>query len=180
MQVGRAAQVSHHGSVAGRGGVVRFEAGLARSGGAGAAYLRRNHDSALNVGRRDFTVSAVVRLTGYRSGANIVQKGLFDDPQWKLQIDGGRPSCRVAGANRAPGEGTVAWPSRIPLDQWVTVTCQRVGGRLTIYVGGAKGGTVAAPADVSNNRPVTVGGKGAAGDPDQFLGYLDEVTLTIP
>lgn len=181
VESGDTAQIVHQRTVEGHAGVVRFDAKPVRDGvSADAAYLRRPDNDALDIGKSDFTISALVRLTAYKPGANVVQKGLFADPQWKMQIDDGTPSCRVAAGDRPDAEGTVVWGGRIVLERWTEVRCQRVGGRLTIYVDGVKGNTVTASANVNNTKPLTIGGKGERVSPDQFLGYLDHVTFSKP
>lgn len=94
---------------------------------------------ALDPGERDFVFGADVRLargptaqdTGTDNGDNLVQRGLASDPsQYKLQLDGGIVSCRVAGTL---GSVTVVGP-RVIRGVWYRVSCQREGSAVTLLV----------------------------------------------
>lgn len=179
-------------SVAGKGDVVRTE----RKNGAttspaikfpmkGRAMLIVPHTPRLNPGTADFTVSAIVRLerSQVTTGANVVQKGNYDNPvgQWKLQLDRGVPSCRIAGVRNGQLVGLlVKWPRTIAGTGWQTVTCARRGDVFSIQVGTAtpaavRGGTM----DIANQYPVTIGAKSTGVHNDQFRGSVDEVTFQI-
>jgi hypothetical protein len=126
------------------------------------------------------------------NGDNLVQRGLFgDEGQLKLQIDGGQPSCRVAGDE---GVVTVEADTALTSGTWFRLRCQRTRGRVTLYVGridptgmvtswshwseeGATGRiTFGDPAPL-----ISIGGKlspqgGVVPDaPDQFSGALSQV-----
>ncbi|WP_203904682.1 LamG-like jellyroll fold domain-containing protein [Virgisporangium aliadipatigenens] len=179
-------------SVAGRGDVVRTE----RKNGTttspaikfpmkGRAVLVVPHTPRLNPGTADFTVSAIVRLerSQVTTGANVVQKGNYDNPvgQWKLQLDRGVPSCRIAGMRNGHLVGLlVKWPRSIAGSGWQTVTCARRGDVFSIQVGtGAPAVVHNASMDIANQYPVTIGAKSTGVHNDQFRGSVDEVTFQI-
>jgi hypothetical protein len=63
---------------------------------------------------------------------------------------------------------------------WHTIECRRDATTLTILVDGVPRGSARIPADlsVSNTAPLSIGGKGAYRDNDQFQGTLDDVWLS--
>jgi hypothetical protein len=153
--------------------------------GAGPAMLQVPHATYLNPGAADFTISAMVKLTVDQAspGANLVQKGTFASAggQWKLQIDSGVPSCRIAGVRAGVAvSAIVSWGSSITGGGWKYVECKRRGAVLSISVAG--GSPVAAVDDatmtIANTLPVTVGAKGVGANPDQFHGALDNVVFS--
>ena len=139
----------------------------------------------LNPGTRDIAYGADVLLApGQTSkGQNVVQKGYSaSGSQWKLQIDGmaGRPSC-VLVDDRRP-EIRIAASSVTAADgRWHALRCHRRGTSLAIYVDDVLRGRTAVPAllSISNDRPLSIGGKGAFTDNDQFNGALDNVWVRI-
>ncbi|ADD41734.1 hypothetical protein Snas_2039 [Stackebrandtia nassauensis DSM 44728] len=151
----------------------------------GSAVIQVDHDDALNPGRADFTVSALVRLPPGRAdaGANIVQKGGYDSArgQWKLQVDSGVPSCRVSGSTGKGGHTTAeVRAGRVLRDRWTALACVREGSQLRLYIDGVKIDTAKnADADVDNMDPVLIGGKHAGPRNDQFRGDLDEVRVDV-
>jgi hypothetical protein len=179
-------------AVAGKGDVVRTERknGTATSPAIkfpmrGRAMLIVPHTPRLNPGTADFTVSAIVRLdrSQVTTGANVVQKGNYDNPvgQWKLQLDRGVPSCRIAGLRNGHLVGLlVRWPRSIAGTGWQTVTCARRGDTFSIQVGSAAPAVVPnASMDIANQYPVTIGAKSTGVHNDQFRGSVDEVTFQI-
>lgn len=177
--------------------VVAHGAGLARpkgeasalefpAPGRGAAVLRIEASEDFNPGERDFSVEAVVRLDRNERtrGENVIQKGVFDtgQGQWKMQVDGGVPSCRVSGTRTGKHVSAIAVGRHIEGLGWVRVHCGRKGGVLFLEVEGQP--TVLAPADASmfiaNDDPVTIGGRlPGYSDNDQFHGDVDEVRLEL-
>lgn len=139
----------------------------------------------LNPGSRNFAYGADVLLTpGQTSkGQNVVQKGYSTtSSQWKLQIDGaaGRPSC-VLVDDRRSAIRIAASSVSVADGRWHSVQCQRAGTTLTILIDGALRGSTGVPArlSVSNDRPLSIGGKGAFADNDQFNGALDNVWVRV-
>jgi len=139
----------------------------------------------LNPGARHFSYGADVLLSPAQTskGQNVVQKGYSTaSSQWKLQVDGaaGRPSCVLVGDRRrrirmATSSVTVAD------GRWHRVRCSRVGTVLSVHVDDRLRGRTAVPRDLSvtNNHPMSIGGKGAYADNDQFNGILDNVWVQV-
>ena len=139
----------------------------------------------LNPGTRNIAFGADVLLApGQTStGQNVVQKGYSTtSSQWKLQIDGaaGRPSC-VLVDDRRPTIRMVTSTVTVADGRWHQVQCRRQGTMLAVYVDGVLRGRTAVPArlSVTNNRPMSIGGKGAYADNDQFNGALDNVWVQV-
>lgn len=138
----------------------------------------------LNPGQASFRYGATVLLARDQTtaGQNVLQKGYSAaGGQYKLQIDGsaGRPSCALVGTGKARihlARSTVT----VADGTWHTIECRRDSTTLTILVDGVPRGSAAIPADlsVSNTAPLSVGGKGAYRDNDQFHGALDDVWLS--
>ncbi len=154
----------------------------------------------LSPGARDFAfgldvLPASVSRTDIDDGDNLMQRGLFGGAgQFKLQIDGGLPSCRVAGAD---GAVLVEATEAVPLDEWYRLRCERIGDRVDLFVGtfddsgdvvweawSARGPT----GEIRVGKPpatLSVGAKLNARRtlvveaPDQFSGSLDRVVLVI-
>ena len=124
------------------------------------------------------------------NGNNLVQRGLYaDDGQYKIQVDHGRASCRVAGAK---GEAVVTSPTEIVPGTWYRVTCARTAERVTLEVDDFDGvpettaeDVVTGTVQLARATPLVIGGKATAeakavaGDSDQFNGALDNVYLTV-
>jgi hypothetical protein len=145
--------------------------------------LRATTAEDLNPGQRPIRYGASVRLAANQTtkGENVVQKGYSAErSQYKLQIDGyaGDPSCVLVGGPQihlAKSDVSVAD------DRWHTLECRRDGPRLVILVDGVRHGATTIPAGLSvrNQIPLSVGGKGAFTDNDQFQGMLDDVWVQI-
>ena len=166
----------------GAGQAVRFPPRCRRSP-CPRLVLRTPTTPELNPGTRAFRYGAAVRLAPNRTskGQNILQKGFSTEgSQYKLQIDGrsGHPSCvLVAGRSihLAVARVTVAD------DRWHTLECRRERTTLTVLIDNAVQGSASVPAalTVSNERPLSIGGKSAFGNNDQFHGDLDDVWITL-
>jgi hypothetical protein len=138
----------------------------------------------LNPGNAAFRYGATVRLARSQtsSGQNVLQKGYSaTGGQYKLQIDGsaGRPSCVMVDGARtalhlARSSVTVADGG------WHQLECRRAGTGLTLFVDGVVRGTASIPDSLSvdNTAPLSIGGKGAYQDNDQFQGAVDDVWIT--
>jgi hypothetical protein len=154
--------------------------------GGGTAILQANHAAQLNPGAADLTITALVKLTAAETspGANIVQKGNFGTAggQWKLQIDNGVPSCRIAGVRNGAAVSALAeWGTSIAGTGWKFVECKRRGAVLSINVAG--GTPVNAPEDatmeIANTAKVSIGAKGTGSNNDQFHGSLDNIVFSV-
>jgi hypothetical protein len=139
----------------------------------------------LNPGVRPIAWGASVLLPPNQTtkGQNVVQKGYSaTTSQYKLQIDGlpGRPSC-VMVDDRKPGIRLVRSTVSVADGRWHALECRRIGARLAILVDGVPrgAGTIPATLSVDNTGPLSVGGKGAYTDNDQFQGVLDNVWVRI-
>ncbi|MEV6849041.1 LamG-like jellyroll fold domain-containing protein [Actinoplanes sp. NPDC051411] len=147
--------------------------------------LRSPTSADLNPGTRDIAFGAEVLLPpGQTSkGENIVQKGYSrTSSQWKLQVDGvaGRPSC-VLVDDRRPTIRIAYSSASIADGRWHSLQCRRAGTTLAIFVDGVTRGSIAVPSklSVTNQRPLSIGGKGSFPDNDQFNGALDNVWVQI-
>ncbi|GAA2649029.1 LamG-like jellyroll fold domain-containing protein [Paractinoplanes durhamensis] len=185
------ATVSGHGGevrpvVHGQGAALAFPAHCAaRAAICPHVALQAPSSADLNPGTRDIAYGADVLLPAGQTskGQNIVQKGYSTtSSQWKLQIDGvaGRPSC-VLVDTRKPAIRMVTSSVTAADGRWHAVVCRRIGATLAVYIDGIQRGSTALPAklSVSNNRPLSIGGKGAFPDNDQFNGALDNVWVQI-
>lgn len=154
----------------------------------------------LNPGTRDFRFGADFRLDQVSddgaadNGDNLVQWGLFSDAaQYKVQIDHGRPSCRIAGD---AGEAVVKAEESIVPGRWYRVSCERRSGRVLLELQELEHSSSelsvwsveAATGDLGEASPdqaMSVGGKiSAAGritasSTDQFNGAVDNVLLEL-
>lgn len=125
-------------------------------------------------------------------GSNVLQRGLVDDRgQYKLQLDGGRPSCSIKGS---AGTVTVYASRSISAGAWHRLECARVGTTVTLTVVRlsdahtatySRSGITGSVATASTTTPLSVGGKLtpkgnlATWQPDQFRGAIDNVVVTI-
>ncbi|NUW43846.1 hypothetical protein [Nonomuraea rhodomycinica] len=139
-----------------------------------------------------FSFGADVRLTAEppeRAGMNVWQHGLAGPghAQWKLQVDGGRPSCRWSDGTRVVLLGAGSY--RLAVGRWYRLRCARLGTALfeLRVLDAATREPVTPPArTVAPMGPIaplggaTIGGKRVRADQadestDQFHGDLDEV-----
>jgi hypothetical protein len=144
--------------------------------------LRGESAPDLNPGTQPIRYGAGVLLSPAEtsSGENILQKGYSTGGgQYKLQVDGvsGKPSCGF-------GDDTVHLArSRVSVadGNWHSLECRRTGPTLSILVDGVLQTSVPVPATlgVDTTSPLTIGGKGAGADNDQFHGTLDDVWVHI-
>jgi hypothetical protein len=168
----------------GAGRALRFPAKCAAPRRCPHAALQSPSAGALNPGTRPISYGAKVLLDRSQTskGQNVVQKGYSaTSSQYKLQVDGvaGRASCVLVGAR--PGIKLVTSTVSVADGRWHTVECRRTATALTVLVDGAVRGNRAIAADLSvaNDRPLSIGAKGAYSDNDQFQGILDDVWVRI-
>ncbi|MEV0426624.1 LamG-like jellyroll fold domain-containing protein [Micromonospora sp. NPDC050495] len=152
----------------------------------GSAIVQVPHAAALNPGSGDFTVSALAKVTSAQvtTGANLVQKGVFNDPtQWKLQLDAGVPGCRIKGtlADGTTAEVRLTSPTSIADQGWTFVQCKRRGNVLTLLVDNQPVDTNdKAGMNISSTANVNIGAKGTGlTNNDQFRGQLDNVLFSL-
>ena len=168
----------------GRGHALRFPAKCTGNRRCPHAALQSPSAANLNPGTRPISYGAKVLLSRSQTskGQNVVQKGYSaTSSQYKLQVDGaaGRASCVLVGAR--PGIKAVTSTISVADGIWHTVECRRTATALTVLVDGAVRGNraIAAGLSVANDRPLSIGGKGAYSDNDQFQGTLDDVWVRI-
>jgi hypothetical protein len=142
-------------------------------------------------GTATFRFGARVRLRGDpgEAGENVIERGRAVDgqPQWKLQVDHGRASCRWSDGTHVlllPENG-----GDMPLEQdrWYDLECQRRPGGVFALVTrdpavprseGEITKTVPEMGAILPGGPVTVGAKRIGGpdaQTDQFRGDLDDI-----
>ncbi|WP_113704206.1 LamG domain-containing protein [Nonomuraea lactucae] len=173
---------------------LRFPAGHCAAVPCPQAVVRPADSAALmpKGGTGRFSFGADVRLTAEPSpdaGMNVWQFGLAGagQSQWKLQVDGGRPSCRWSDGTRV-----VLLPARayrMAVGRWHRVRCARLSSVLfqIRVLDPVTGDAIVPPAQavatVGAIRPdgsAVIGGKRVRADQadaqtDQFHGDLDEV-----
>lgn len=155
----------------------------------------------LDPGTGRFTFAADVKLDTLTAtagsaddGDNVVQRGLYGDvSQYKIQVDHGRPMCRIKGRS-----GTVEVRSPVVVQpwRWYRLTCVRDGGRVTLSVTSwasdgtptttstARDGATGSMRPASSGVPLSVGGKlsasgGIVASADQLSGLVDNVRLHL-
>lgn len=140
----------------------------------------------------DFNLDARSSGSATDNGDNLLQRGLATDrSQYKVQIDRGVMSCRIAGS---AGKAVLKAKSPVEPTAWYRVRCTRRGDLLTLVVRRLDGSggreTVRVEADVGSVRfaravPVSVGGKVAADGEvvasatDQLNGLVDNVRFEL-
>lgn len=143
-----------------------------------------------------FAVDAVSQGTEVDGGNNLMQRGLASDTgQYKLEVDGLRPACRIRGSD---GAAEVRASQPVEPETWYRATCTRQGPlvELTIETMGAAGYTAVETVSVElptgdvtwerRETPLSVGGKLAANGhviksaTDQFNGLVAGVAFAIP
>ncbi|MGC5018396.1 LamG-like jellyroll fold domain-containing protein [Micromonospora sp. DT47] len=152
----------------------------------GSAVIQVPDAANLNPGTQDFTISALVKVTSGQvtEGANLMQKGVFADPaQWKLQLDSGKPGCRIEGTDSLGNNVFVLLTADTSIaDQgWKFVQCKRRGDVLSLVVGSTTVKTDdGASMDIANTAKVNIGAKGAGlTNNDQFRGEMDNAVFSI-
>jgi hypothetical protein len=141
----------------------------------------------------EFELDPISEGSAEDDGNNLLQRGLGVDPaQYKLQVDHGLVSCRVAG-----DEGELVVRSQTPVQpgQWYDASCTRRGNHVSLRV--QQRGSKDADADVTRGTgptgsvsspptvPLSVGGKAAydgsavVHNSDQFNGVVHSVFLAV-
>ncbi|WP_109472578.1 hypothetical protein [Ornithinimicrobium cavernae] len=143
----------------------------------------------------DFWVDPVSADRKLDNGDNMLQRGLASDPsQFKLELDRGRPNCRIAGS---AGAVEVRAQEKVVPERWYRAECSRRGDDVVLTVtefhqGSDPGQSVTtghgATGTVAWTRPeipLALGGKLAANGAvirsatDQFNGRLANPELII-
>jgi 3-phytase len=137
----------------------------------------------LNAGTSNFTFGTRIALTRGVGDWNVMQKGNWNDQQWKLSTHtaagAARLSCRFSGSAGAVHVFTDT--PVIPADgSWHQVVCTRSGNTVGVQVDGVTVAQGSGPiGSISTTKPYLIGSKGVTvADPDQFLGLLDDAFVT--
>jgi hypothetical protein len=153
----------------------------------------------LDPGTGTFSFGADVRMDAVTSapgtqddGDNVIQRGLFTGvSQYKLQVDGFRPMCRILGAD---GDVTAVSSVTLSPDVWYRLLCTREGTAVTVSVtswdAAGEATTVTSTATgptgdmapAASTVPMAIGGKlndngTVTGATDQFNGSIDNPRL---
>ncbi|MBQ1012047.1 hypothetical protein KBX53_14015 [Micromonospora sp. M51] len=151
----------------------------------GSAVVQVPDAANLNPGSQDFTISTLVKVSAGQvtSGANLMQKGVFADPaQWKLQLDDGKPGCRIAGTGPNGAASLLITADASIADQgWKFVQCKRRGDVLSLIVGSETvASSTGATMTITNTAKVNIGAKGPGlSNNDQFRGAMDNALVSI-
>lgn len=152
-------------------------------------------------GWRDFSFGADFRKesrssgTSVDNGDNLIQRGLWNDSaQYKIEVDGGRPGCRIKGDK---GSVTVRAGLQVDSRRWYRVRCSRASNTVTLWVREYYGdgtfrsmsvrqtGTIGSLKWPKTRTPLSVGGKLAPDGAmvrsatDQFNGLVSDPILRI-
>ncbi|QYJ04217.1 hypothetical protein KUV85_00620 [Nocardioides panacisoli] len=168
--------------------------GAASAPAAALVVTPMGDEDVLQPGDGDFSFGARFNLdtesegSGNDDGNNLLQRGLFSgDAQYKVQLDGGVPSCRIAGTG---GEALVKLEEPVPTEHWFLVECSRRGDVVSLRVEDLEAGEEVSTASVSrrtgvvefsHDEALTIGAKvGSDGtipekSTDQFNGTIDGV-----
>jgi Laminin G domain len=138
----------------------------------------------------DVSLDLVSSGDGPDDGDNLIQRGRFADAaQFKIQLDHGVPSCRVAGS---AGTSLVRSDTPVLRGRWYRIACTRTGAEITLEVRDIEGdGPVAfftTSGDVGVVSPakgdlLSIGGKVSRDgtipttQPDQLNGSIDNVVF---
>jgi hypothetical protein len=142
----------------------------------------------------DISIDEVTTGSSLDNGDNVIQRGLFGgSSQYKIQVDGGRLSCRVAGLS---GEALVTAPDHMTPRAWYRVRCTRRDDTVILQVRKlardvsldwttvSQTGPIGAVI-MPSRAPLSIGGKLAAdgtiprSSTDQFNGRLDSVVFRL-
>lgn len=133
----------------------------------------------LDPGTGDFAITMRLR-TVYQFG-NIIQKGQATVPggSWKLQIPNGHVQCWFRGSE---GQVLVTAPQQINDGRWHIIRCERTSERVSLAIDGrTAAGKYGATGRISNNWPLSIGGKTECDQRrvgcDYFAGDLDYVAI---
>lgn len=154
----------------------------------------------LDPGVEDFSFGADINVdpeseadVGPDNGNNVIQRGLFESTQYKIQLDHESLTCRVKGS---AGDVIVTSTVEIEPERWYRLACDRSGDTVTLAVTDMEADE---PRPVTDEQtaptgsltpleptlPLSIGGKlnadgGVVTDStDQFNGRIDNVYLDI-
>jgi hypothetical protein len=163
-------------------GLVGHGAGFPRTcSTCGRGIIEASDRPGLDPGKRDLSFGVAVKATALQGqgSANLIQKGLYNEVggQYKLQTEDGVPSCVILGSR---GRLLVQSKSSIADGTWHTVSCTRIGTRVTLRVDGQTVRQLRGQTGlISNAAPVRVGGLALIRANDQYHGNMDSVYVRI-
>ncbi len=144
--------------------------------------LVQNND--LNPGSADYAIE--LRYRTNQPFGNIIQKGQggASGGYYKLENPKGKIKCVFRGraANGDWARKQVQSPTALNDNQWHTVRCEREGTKLRLYVDGSLVKTAnGSTGTISNNQPVSIGGKKNCDQIkrtcDYFTGHIDYIKI---
>jgi hypothetical protein len=140
----------------------------------------------------DFALDPTSQGSKVDNGNNLLQRGLWGHPmQYKLELDGKRPLCRVKGAS---GAVSVRSSVTVAADSWYRAVCERNGSTVTLTVtelGSGTSSTSSASGATGQMRPssasvplsvgakLDAGGRLVTGASDQFNGKVDNAFVDV-
>ncbi len=145
-------------------------------------YIAVAHDTSLNFGTGDFTISAWVKFPAINNDADIMRKGNLEpgtapEANYKLELVDNKISGRVQGSNPG-GTGAVTTVATYNGDNWHNAVFLREAGTLYLYIDGNLEGTqTGAGIDLTNTANMAIGSKDEGND-DFFDGIIDEVRVS--
>jgi hypothetical protein len=145
-------------------------------------YVAVAHDTSLNFGTGDFTISAWVNYDGNNDDSDILRKGNLDPgtapaANYKLELIDGKLSGNLQGSNPG-GTGAVTTATTYDDSLWHYVVFLRQGTTLQLYVDGALQDTqTGVGIDMSNTANMGIGSKDEGTD-DFINGLIDEIRIS--
>lgn len=191
---GRAARFPRHADAPRSAALLVWPAGEEDSLAPGADPFRFGVDFRLDPVSADPTTGTDDEQSTGDNGDNLVQRGLFEDgAQYKLQVDHGVVSCRIAGDL---GELFVEADTPVVPESWYRVACERDASGLTLSLqpwvtddwGTPRTWTAAGTVGeirLDPTVPLSIGAKTGSdavivrSASDQFNGVLDDVFVDL-
>ena len=145
------------------------------------------HDDRLNPGTGDYAVT--IRYRTIQPFGNIIQKGQggSDGGYWKIENPKGILTCVFRGVDGSGDWMRKEVNSGTPLNdgRWHTARCERTATGLTLTIDGrVVDSTSGKTGTISNNRPISIGGKVNCDQTsiscDYFTGDVDYVQVEAP
>jgi hypothetical protein len=145
-----------------------------------SSIIRIPHNSSMNPGSGDFSVTVSVRFSVLPgpSTFDVIRKGIEGDGgYWKVELynQSGSARARCVWRDNAGHQTSLVRGSNLQNNAWHTITCALQGEQTRITVDGATHTNTPAVAigTISNSRETTIGAKPTGGD--WYNGLLDEV-----
>lgn len=152
---------------------VTFPSQRAADQGNLAAIRLASTSGLFDVEDRDFSFGADVWLSAQAQGSeqdngdNVFQRGLFgSNGQYKVQLDNGRPSCRVSGQL---GSVIAKADMTVEPERWYRLACRRANNAVTLFVAPVTSGQLLEPKEWTVVRASGRTGAVRFGAEDEFL-----------